>query len=156
MITYDALYYKNTDAHAYYEAYGDIVGGIGSYPVLGNPYYHQWNDNLETINHQLVNEVAKTTTATLMLLASSPSRLKGLTVEPQKKSIYTVKWTASPELYISHYLVRYQGTNGQWNTSKSEEASTNLSNLKAGSTVYVKAVNEAGLEGWDWAKVAID
>ena len=28
LITYDALYYKNTDAHAYYEAYGDIVGGI--------------------------------------------------------------------------------------------------------------------------------
>jgi hypothetical protein len=27
LITYDALYYKNTDAGAYYEAYGDIVGG---------------------------------------------------------------------------------------------------------------------------------
>ncbi|MEQ8329480.1 MAG: M20/M25/M40 family metallo-hydrolase [Longimicrobiales bacterium] len=26
LITYDALYYKNTDAHAYYEVYGDIVG----------------------------------------------------------------------------------------------------------------------------------
>ena len=32
LITYDAHYYKNTDAAAYYEAYGDIVGGIGSYP----------------------------------------------------------------------------------------------------------------------------
>ncbi|MEX0907525.1 MAG: M20/M25/M40 family metallo-hydrolase, partial [Gemmatimonadota bacterium] len=30
LITYDAKYYKSTDAHAYYEAYGDIVGGIGS------------------------------------------------------------------------------------------------------------------------------
>ncbi|MEO8076733.1 MAG: M20/M25/M40 family metallo-hydrolase, partial [Acidobacteriota bacterium] len=29
LITYDAVYYKNTDAAAYYEAYGDIVGGIG-------------------------------------------------------------------------------------------------------------------------------
>ncbi|MFO7767465.1 MAG: M20/M25/M40 family metallo-hydrolase, partial [bacterium] len=29
LITYDALYYKSTDAAAYYEAYGDIVGGIG-------------------------------------------------------------------------------------------------------------------------------
>ena len=37
LITYDALYYKSTDAAAYYEAYGDIVGGIGSYPVLGQP-----------------------------------------------------------------------------------------------------------------------
>ena len=32
----------------YYDAYGDIVGGIGSYPVLGNPHYHQPNDLLET------------------------------------------------------------------------------------------------------------
>ena len=47
LITYDALYYKNTDAAAYYEAYGDIVGGIGSYPVLGNPHYHQSHDLLE-------------------------------------------------------------------------------------------------------------
>ena len=27
LVTYDARYYKNTDAHAYYEEYGDIVGG---------------------------------------------------------------------------------------------------------------------------------
>src|SRR4029453_10584089 len=79
MITYDALYYKSTDAAAYYEAYGDIVGGIGSYPVLGNPHYHQSHDLLEGINPQLVAEVAKTTAATLMLLASSPSRIDGLT-----------------------------------------------------------------------------
>jgi hypothetical protein len=156
MITYDAFYYKNTDAHAYYEAYGDIVGGIGSYPVLGNPYYHQWNDNHETVNHQLVTEVAKTTTATLMLLASSPSRLKGLAVEPQEKGDHLVNWTASPELSISHYLVRYQSADGQWNTSQSNETSTTLGNLKSGSTIYIKAVNTAGLEGWDWAKVTID
>src|SRR4029453_4188342 len=81
LITYDALYYKGTDAHAYYEAYGDIVGGIGSSPVVANPHYHQPHDLLETINHQLVAEVAKTTTATLMLLASSPSRLKNLEIE---------------------------------------------------------------------------
>lgn len=156
MITYDAFYYKNTDAHAYYEAYGDIVGGIGSYPVLGNPYYHQWNDNLETVNHQLVTEVAKTTTATLMLLASSPSRLTGLMVTPQKKGNYTVKWTASPELSILHYIIRYQAADGQWKSSKTKETTTTLSGLKAGSTVQVKAVNKTGLEGWDWAKVTID
>jgi hypothetical protein len=156
MITYDAFYYKNTDAHAYYEAYGDIVGGIGSYPVLGNPYYHQWNDNLETINHQLVTEVAKTTTATLMLLASSPSRLTGLMVTPNKKGNYSVKWTASPELSISHYLIRYQAADGQWKSYETKETTTTLSGLKAGSTVQVKAVNAAGLEGWDWAKMTID
>ena len=81
LITYDAHYYKNTDAAAYYEAYGDIVGGIGSYPVLGNPHYHQPHDLLEGINHQLVTEVAKTTVASVMLLASSPSRVEGLEVD---------------------------------------------------------------------------
>jgi hypothetical protein len=40
LVTYDARYYKSTDAHAYYEAYGDIVAGIGSYPILSNPHYH--------------------------------------------------------------------------------------------------------------------
>ena len=78
LITYDALYFKSTDAAAYYDAYGDIVGGIGSYPVLSNPHYHQSHDFLEFINHQLIAETSKTTVATLMLLASSPSRLKDL------------------------------------------------------------------------------
>jgi hypothetical protein len=155
MITYDAFYYKNTDAHAYYEAYGDIVGGIGSYPVLGNPYYHQWNDNLETINHQLVTEVAKTTTATLMLLASSPARLKELVAMPQQNGSYSITWAASPEQAISHYVVRYQTASGQWQDAKVTGTTTILSALKAVSTVQVKAVNEAGLEGWDWAKVTI-
>mgnify|MGYP006138673123 CR=1 FL=1 len=68
---------KSTDAAAYYDAYGDIVGGIGSHPVLSNPHYHQPHDFLEFINHQLVAETSKTTVATLMLLASSPSRLAG-------------------------------------------------------------------------------
>src|SRR5690606_15658065 len=80
LITYDAKYYKSTDAHAYYEAYGDIVGGIGSYPILANPHYHQTHDLLETINHQLIAEVSKTTVGTLMLLASGPARLKDVAV----------------------------------------------------------------------------
>ena len=74
LVTYDAEYYKNTDAHAYYEAYGDIVGGIGSYPVLGNPHYHQWHDLLETVNQEQVTETTKANIATMMYLASSPSR----------------------------------------------------------------------------------
>jgi hypothetical protein len=71
LITYDSRYYQSTDAHAYYEAYGDIVGGIGSYPILGNPHYHQPHDVLETIDHQLVAEVSKTTVATIMWMANS-------------------------------------------------------------------------------------
>ena len=82
LITYDARYYRGTDAHAYFEEYGDIVGGIGSYPILGNPHYHQSHDILETINHQLVTEVSKTTVASIMLMASLPvDRWKTPTVE---------------------------------------------------------------------------
>jgi len=35
LITYDARYFKSTDAASYYEAYGDIVGGIGRIPCWG-------------------------------------------------------------------------------------------------------------------------
>jgi len=72
LITYDARYYRGTDAMAFYEQYGDIVSGIGSYPILGNPHYHQSHDILETVNHQLVAEVSKATVASLMLMASLP------------------------------------------------------------------------------------
>src|SRR5262249_44448754 len=40
LITYDALYWKGTDAMSFYDAYGDVIGGIGSYPGLRTPYYH--------------------------------------------------------------------------------------------------------------------
>ena len=105
LITYDALYYKSTDAAAYYEAYGDIVGGIGSYPVLGNPHYHQPHDFLETINHQLVTEVAKTTAATLMLLASSPSRLAELKVDSFTGGTATLSWRPALEKGVTGYIV---------------------------------------------------
>ena len=72
LITYDALYFKGTDAASYYDAYGDIVGGIGSYPVLSSPHYHQPHDLLEFENHELIAETSKTTVATMMRLASRP------------------------------------------------------------------------------------
>ena len=59
LILYDAHYYKSTDAHALYDAFGDVIGGIGSYPILANPHYHQEHDVLETIDQRLVAEVAK-------------------------------------------------------------------------------------------------
>jgi hypothetical protein len=156
LITYDALYFKSTDAAAYYDAYGDIVGGIGSYPVLSNPHYHQSHDFLEFINHQLVAETSKTTVATLMLLASSPSRLNNLTVESQSASATTVTWFPSPETGITSYVVSYGPRNGQPAgrvTVKTPRAS--LPALPAGTVVAVKAVNSRGLEGWDWARVTV-
>jgi hypothetical protein len=156
LITYDTLYYKNTDAAAYYEAYGDIVGGIGSYPVLGNPHYHQSHDLLEGINHQLIAEVAKTTAATVMLLASSPSRLKNLRVDSFKNGAASVSWTASPEKGVTGYVVAYgpaaKPESQQFRVVKSPAV---LTGIAPGSIVSVKAINSKGLEGWDWARVTV-
>jgi Peptidase family M28/WD40-like Beta Propeller Repeat len=155
LITYDALYYKGTDAHTYYEAYGDIVGGLGSYPVLGNPHYHQSHDVLETINHQLVTEVAKTTTATLMLLASSPSRLKDLKIERYENGTATLTWSPSPEKGVTGYIVAW----GPPDKPESEQLRVTrpAASIKAspGSTIAVKAVNQKGLEGWDGARATV-
>jgi Tol biopolymer transport system component len=156
LITYDALYYKSTDAAAFYDAYGDIVGGIGSYPVLGNPHYHQSHDVLETINHQLVTEVAKTTAATLMLLASSPSRLTGLAVTSSNGGSATLSWNPSPEKGITGYIVAYgPADKPDANQIRVTVPTATLSGVSSGLVVSVKAVNEKGLEGWDWARLTL-
>jgi hypothetical protein len=156
LITYDALYYKSTDAATYYEAYGDIVGGIGSYPVLSNPHYHQSHDLLETINHQLVTEVAKTTAATLMLLASSPSRLVDLKVDRVAGSTATVSWRPSLEKGVTGYIVAYgPADKPEAQQTKVVKPTVTLTNAQAGTVVSVKAINAKGLEGWDWAKTVI-
>ncbi len=156
LITYDALYYKRTDAAAYYEAYGDIVGGIGSYPVLGNPHYHQSHDLLDTINHQLVTEVAKTTAATLMIMASSPSRIAGLKVESFTSGTAKVSWNPSPEKGITGYIIT-SGPAGapEGKQTKVSSPSATIPAVAPGSVIAVKAVNAKGLEGWDWARVTV-
>jgi peptidase M28-like protein len=156
LITYDALYYKGTDAAAYYDAYGDIVGGIGSYPVLGNPHYHQPHDVLETINHQLVTEVAKTTAATLMLLAASPSRVTSVKIENYQNGTARVSWRPSPESGVTGYIVAYgppDKPQAQQMTVKNPSATVQA---PPGTVVSVKAVNARGLEGWDWGRVTVE
>ncbi len=155
LITYDALYYKGTDAAAYYEAFGDIVGGIGSYPVLSSPHYHQSHDVLENMNHQLITEVAKTTAATLALLASSPSRLTDLKAD-LKGSTATVTWKPSPESGVTTYLVSYgPPSKPDAHQTRVNKPSAVLSNMAPGTIVAVKAVNAKGFEGWDWARVTV-
>lgn len=155
MITYDAFYYKSTDAAAFYDGYGDIVGGIGSYPVLGNPHYHQPHDVLEVENHQLIAEASKTTIASLMLLASSPSRLAGLKVTGNAGSM-TATWTPSPEKGVVKYLVQYGPADAPATFRvETTQARATLPQLKPGMRVQVKAVNRRGLEGWDWARLTV-
>ena len=156
LITYDALYFKSTDAAAYYDAYGDIVGGIGSYPVLSNPHYHQPHDLLEFVNHQLITETSKTTAATLMLLASSPSRIANLRVENVAGGVAAVSWTPSPEKGVTSYIIVYGPASAPTSrTMKVTTASAKIPGVAPGSVVAVKAVNARGLEGWDWARVTI-
>ena len=153
LVTYDAEYYKNTDAHAYYEAYGDIVGGIGSYPVLGNPHYHQSHDVLETINHEQVRETTKATLAALMLLASSPERVRDVKADVVDGAM-VVTWTSAAEKDVTGYVVRYTATDGRERTVEVTEPRARLADVRAGAPipVSVRAVNRRGLAGWDWAR----
>ena len=154
LITYDALYYKGTDAVSYYDAYGDIVGGIGSYPVLGNPHYHQSHDLLEGINHQLIAEVAKTTAASIMLLASSPSRIAGLQATATGNAT-TLSWNAAPESGIAGYVVAWGAEDAAPRTMRVTQPKATLPGVGRGTPVRVKAINTKGLEGWDWARTVV-
>lgn len=156
LVTFDAKYYKSTDAQAYYDAYGDIVGGIGSYPILASPHYHQSHDVLETINQQLVAEVSKTTVATLMLLASSPARLDGLRVSRGGPGLVAT-WMPAPEHGVSGYIVAWgPETDPLRETARASETRfTWRQPLPEGTIVSVKAVRENGVESWDWARVTV-
>ncbi len=155
MVTYDARYYKSTDAAAFYDGYGDIVAGLGSYPVLGNPYYHQATDLLETVNQQLVAEATKMSAASIMLLASSPGRVKDVKANGMKGDTLEVSWTPSPEKGVVSYTVVYgPESNPTAKTMTVKTPNARIAGLKKGETLHVavKAVNARGLSGWDWAR----
>src|SRR4029453_756969 len=99
--------------------------------------------------------VAKTTAATLMLLASSPSRLANLKMDSYQSGTATLSWTPSPEQGVTGYLV-------SWGTEAKPEAQqmrvtkpTASIKVPTGTTIAVKAINQRGLEGWDWARVTV-
>jgi len=151
LITYDARYYRGTDAAAFYEAWGDIVGGIGSYPVLGNPHYHQPHDVLETINHRLVTEVAKTTAATLVMLANLPSRVRGLDAQRTSDGV-VLTWSPAPERDVRGYIVTWTDANGETHQTRVEGTTATVA-AAPDTTMAVAAVNARGLESWDRARV---
>jgi len=156
LITYDALYFKGTDAASLYDAYGDVIGGIGSYPVLGSPHYHQASDLLEFENHELILETSRTTAATVMLLASSPSRLTNLKIDSYTGTAVTLSWTAIPEHGIASYIVAYgPAADPLRHRITVTQPQAILPHLAGGTSIAVKAVNAHGLEGWDWAKTIV-
>ena len=155
LILYDAKYYKGTDANAFYDGWGDIVGGLGSYPVLANPNYHQPTDLFETVSFRQIAETAKVTAATLTYLASSPSRIKNLAAA-RKGGTVELTWTPSPEKSVKSYIVAYGPATDPMRTKLTVTTpKATLPSLPAGSSVAVKAVNSRGLEGWDWARSEI-
>jgi hypothetical protein len=149
LITFDALYWKNTDAMSFFDVYGDVIGGLGSYPVLGSPYYHQSTDLLENENHQLIAESSKMTVATIMLLASSPSRLTNLKVDSYANGTAMLSWTPSPEKGVTSYIVSH----GTARVTVTQPRA--VLQVPAGTVVSVKAVNARGLESWDAARVMV-
>jgi Tol biopolymer transport system component len=155
LITYDAKYYKGTDAAAFFDGWGDVVGGLGSYPVLANPNYHQPTDLIETISFQQILETAKVTAATLVHLASSPSRLRDLTTTRSASGV-DVAWTPSPEAGVKSYVVAYGPATDPFRTRVTvTTAKATLPAVPAGTQIAVKAINARGMEGWDWARRTI-
>lgn len=154
LITYDALYYRSTDAAAFAEAYGDIIGGFGSYPILGNPHYHQPHDVLETINVQQVAENTKANVAAIMLLAMSPSRVNGLVAERRGADV-ALRWQESPERDIRQYVVSWTDASGTERRVRSASPSATIQGVPEGATISVLAINQRGLESWDVARVVL-
>jgi len=155
LVLFDAKYYQGTDAAAFFRGWGDIVGGIGSYPILANPNYHQPTDFIETMNFKQILETAKVTAATLIYLASSPSRLKDV------KSTRTgagleVTWAPSPETGITKYVVAYGPESDPMKTTVTVTTPRAvLAGAPAGTRIAVRAVNAKGLAGWDWARIVV-
>jgi hypothetical protein len=156
LITYDAHYFKFTDAHSLVDGFGDVVSGIGSYPVLGNPHYHQPHDVLETVNHRLVAEVARTTLASVVLMASSPSRLTEVGASRGPGGVVEVSWKPAAERGVASYRVRWEDGRGRVGGSRVVKGtSTRMTGVPAGATVAVRAIGARGLEAWDWARVPL-
>jgi hypothetical protein len=143
LITYDARYYRGTDALPLVEAFGDVLSGIGGYPILSSPHYHQASDVIETINFQQIAETAKTTVASLMYLASAPAPVKNLTAKGTE-----VTWSPSPEKNVRSYLVSYGRREQRVNQPR-----ITIAGLKPDDVVMVRAINSRGMPGWDWSRL---
>ncbi len=150
LITYDARYYRGTDAAVFFDAYGDVVGGIGSYPVLGNPNYHQRTDDLWTINQRLVAEVSRTTVASIMHLADGPSRVAGLELAASDANGLSFAWDPAPEAMVTGYIVRVRDGEGNWReVERVSEPSVRITGGAGIEAVAVRSFTADGRTGYD-------
>lgn len=157
MITYDSYYTRSTDAAVFHAEYGEIVTALAGFPLLGNPHYHQRTDDVRTISMQLVAESAKTTTATVMLMASSPAPVKGLEVEGLEGSRADITWTPSPENDVVSYTVAYgPADDPEANSMTVDAPGAVLEDVPTGTRIKVRANNAAGMHGWGWARLTLE
>lgn len=157
LITYDARYYRGTDAGVFYEAFGEIVGGFGSHPVLGNPHYHQPSDTPDTVSIPQIVETARATAATLMLLASSPSPVRDLTATRTADGV-DVTWSPSPEPSVRAYRVTVEpgaGRTGSRPPLVTATTDVRLAGLSSGDVVRVRSLAEENLTSWDGSAVVV-
>ena len=78
-----------------------------------------------------------------------------MAVEPRGGSV-DVRWAPAPESDVTHYVVAYALPNDPHHTTVTvTEPHATLERLEAGSIVAVKAVNDRGMMGWDWAMVDV-
>lgn len=118
--------------------------------MLASPHYHRRHDVLEHVDHRLVAETAKATLATVVLLASSPSPVRGLEVATDASGLTTVTWEKSPETDVDGYVVSWTpagGATGAQTLRVTAPAAT--FRAPRGAAIAVRAVNERGLESWD-------
>ena len=165
MVTYDSHYIRATDAVPLYETFGNVVAGLGSYPVLGNPYYHTALDRLEVVNQELIEEATKFMIASVMMMTSSPSPVRDVKATFNPDGTATITWSPNPEKNIAYYEVVCQvgekgplikktvkGTRLTLKIDSAPQASVSqpeLTSKGAAVKVFVRAVNRLGLPSWD-------
>ncbi len=154
MVTYDAHYIRSTDAVPLYEAFGNVVAGLGSYPVLGNPFYHTALDRLETVNQQLISEATKFMVAAVVMMVSSPSPVRDLkaSVRPDRK--IEITWSPNPEKGIEFYEVSWQADEASPEKKLKVKTNRAVITLEGRAKepkilIKVRAVNRLGLPSWD-------
>ena len=87
-----------------------------------------------------------------MLLASSPSRIAGLTAAVAPGGA-AASWSPGVETGVTGYLVTWgPADNPSLRSLRVTQPKATLAGAAAGTAVRVKAINARGLEGWDWAR----
>jgi hypothetical protein len=85
-------------------------------------------------------------------LASSPSRLKNVTVTRNATGV-DLAWTPSPEAGVKSYVVAYGPPSNPLKTRVTVlTPKATLPAVPADTQFAVKAINARGMEGWDWAR----